>query len=551
MNWFKRRSVPAPAPAPEPGKIKASALSALGPSNGRELTPIHGMPTIEDPFLPAKPLFKADGMAMDDGFSSSDLIGHDFHEGIGFFGFGILAELSQRPEYRRMSETLAKEMTREWIQFVSTGDDADGLDFTRLARDLKQQFKDADPTDREALEDIKAQWASLLEEQLSDKNPKAAKLKEIAAEFKRLHAQEAFRRVAEMDGFFGRGHIYLDTGKTEDRDELATPLIIDRRKIRKKALKRLIVVDPTWTYPQDYNSLDPLRPDYYRPRSWFVMAKKVHASRLLTFIGRPMPDILKPAYCFSGLSLSQMAKPYVDNWLRTRQSVSDLIHSFSVPVLKTDLSTVLNGGDAEQVALRAEVFNRCRDNRGIFMLQKGMQEGDTGEEFTNVSVPISGLDKLQAQAQEQMAAVCGIPLVKLLGVTPSGLNASSDGEIRAFYDFVAAFQEELFRDGLETLLKIVQLSLFGEIDPEIGLEFEPLWQLDEQAQAAARKSDADIDNGYVDRGILAQKEVRAKIAADRKGPYASIDVDDVPEAPEAAAPDETGEDGGGEFRDAA
>ncbi|WP_198327721.1 hypothetical protein [Mesorhizobium sp. WSM1497] len=34
---------------------------------------------------------------------------------------------------------------------------------------------------------------------------------------------------------------------------------------------------------------------------------------------------MKPTYSFGGLSLSQMVKPYVDNWLETRQSVNDII----------------------------------------------------------------------------------------------------------------------------------------------------------------------------------------------------------------------------------
>jgi hypothetical protein len=42
------------------------------------------------------------------------------------------------------------------------------------------------------------------------------------------------------------------------------------------------------------------------------------------------------------------------------------------------------------------------------------------EDFANVEKSLAGLDKLQAQAQEHMAAVCGIPLVILLGVTPTG-----------------------------------------------------------------------------------------------------------------------------------
>jgi hypothetical protein len=53
------------------------------------------------------------------------------------------------------------------------------------------------------------------------------------------------------------------------------------------------------------------------------MGTEVHASRMPAFVGHPVPDMLKPAYSFGGLSLSQMAKPYVDIWLQTRESVGD------------------------------------------------------------------------------------------------------------------------------------------------------------------------------------------------------------------------------------
>jgi uncharacterized protein len=70
------------------------------------------------------------------------------------------------------------------------------------------------------------------------------------------------------------------------------------------------------------------------------MSKQIHASRLLKIIPHPVSDLLKPAYSFGGVPLIQMAKPYVENWLRTRQSVSDLIQSFTQWVLATNLRGV-------------------------------------------------------------------------------------------------------------------------------------------------------------------------------------------------------------------
>jgi hypothetical protein len=52
-------------------------------------------------------------------------IGSFWTEGITFLGYAYLAELAQRPEYRMISETIATEMTRKWIEFTSTGAEGD------------------------------------------------------------------------------------------------------------------------------------------------------------------------------------------------------------------------------------------------------------------------------------------------------------------------------------------------------------------------------------------------------------------------------------------
>jgi phage-related protein (TIGR01555 family) len=278
-----------------------------------------------------------------------------------------------------------------------------------------------------------------------------------------------------------------------------------------------------WTYPGVYNAANPLSPDFYKPTEWFVMGKTVHASRMIDFVSRQVPDLLKASYNFRGLSLTQMAEPYVNNWLRTRDSVSDMIHSFSIPVLGTDMSQVLQGNGADMLLSRMELFNRCRDNRGVFARDNALEKPEAVE-FVNA--PLTGLDVLQAQAQEQMASVSSIPLVFLLGITPNGLNASSDGEIRVFYDYIHSIQQAMFKSPLQRTLDVIQLSEFGDIDPDIYFEFEPLYEMTAKEKADIRKIDADTDAVYVATGALSNNEVREKIAEDPESPYHSLDLSD-------------------------
>lgn len=425
-------------------------------------------------------------MAMDEALSapvawaSGGWGGAAFAEGLEFLGYAYLAELSQRPEYRVVSECIATEMTRKWIKFKAVGDE--------------------DKTDR---------------------------IKELEDEFKRLRVQEHLCTIATQDGFFGRAHLFLDMGDNDDRTELKTPIgdgwnKITSSKIEKGSLKRLVPIEAVWIYPTDYNANDPLKPDWYNPSSWFVMGKQLHSSRLLKFIGREVPDLLKPAYSFGGLSMSQMIKPYVDNWLRTRQAVADLIWSFSVSGLRTNMAAALQA-DGDELFKRVDLLNALKNNRGALILDK-----DT-EEWFNIQTSLSTLDALQAQTQEHMAAIARIPLVKLLGISPAGLNASSEGEIRAFYDFIASYQTSFFRPNLHRIVGFAMMNIWGEVDPNITFDFEELWSIDEKEQAEVDKIRSETDTVNIDNGSIDPRESRKRIANDPGTQYQGLNVEDVPE----------------------
>ena len=125
--------------------------------------------------------------------------------GIRWLGYAVLAELSQRAEFRNIVETWAGDMTREWIEWHATGDD--------------------------------------------DKSERIGKLEDA---MRRLDVQDVFRRAVELDGYFGRIQIFPDLGAGDE--ELAKPLVVTPAKIGKGDLKALRTIEPFWTYPIDYDA---------------------------------------------------------------------------------------------------------------------------------------------------------------------------------------------------------------------------------------------------------------------------------------------------------
>lgn len=410
-----------------------------------------------------------------------DYTAYDFassvFQGGGFPGFQYLSQLDTRAEYQAFSNKLSSELTRKWIKLTSSENSGDST---------------------------------------------AEKIRLIEAEAKRLNIRGVFQTACKHDIKFGRAQFFLNI----DGQDAKNPLILSPKTVKKGSFRGVSAVEAVWTTPNAYNAIDPTTPDFFKPIGWFMLGKQVHSTRLLTVITRELPDILKPAFNFAGMSLYQLAEPYVDNWLRTRQSVADLINNFSTTALATAMDQILQGGDDGQSLLdRATFFTATRSNKGLMLLDKER------EELVQINTPLSGLHELQAQAQEHLCSVSSIPAMVLTGISPSGLNASSDGEIRVFYDWINAQQEAYWRSPLEIIYKLIQLSLFGEIDDDIGIEFVPLYQMTPEQEAEIRLKNSQTATAYVGAGIIDPSEERERLARDPHSGYDGLDTDSIPVAP--------------------
>jgi hypothetical protein len=398
----------------------------------------------------------------------------------GFPGYPYLMLLALRVEYRNIAAALANEMTREWIEFTSS--ETSG-----------QKTKD--------------------------------KITELEQAFRELHIQDLMRKAIEDDAFYGTGQILINIKGAD----VQTPMVIDPRTIKKDSLDGFKNVEPIWTTPLMYNALDPSRKDFYNPSGWWVMGQRWDATRMLRIVTRPVPDIFKPAFNFSGISLSQLVEPYVNNWLRTRQSVSDLINNFSILSLKTAMDQVLTGGDdGTSLFNRAKLLAAMRSNKGLMVLDKDR------EELEQLAVPLGGLHELQAQAQEQMCTASREPAVIMTGVSPSGFGNVAEGEMSAWRDWIRANQEAHARTPIETALKIVQLSMYGSIDPNIGVQFNPLYQMTEEQLSTIRTNDSVRAGNLIDRGVIDSTEERERLARDPESGYSGIDIDREIERPDEA-----------------
>lgn len=347
-------------------------------------------------------------------------------------------------------------------------------------------------------------------------------VKALESALRRFKVQDMSRRAAEMIGYYGGCLVYIDTG-ARDPETLKAPLYLDPATFPKNSLKGLVLIDPVNCNPANYNSTDPTRADYFVPETWFILGKEIHKSRLLYFCGKEAPLLFKPSYNFFGISSSQLAWEYVENFTKNRNATSELLTKFSTTVMKLDLQSIMLSGGQAKLEERVRYTNQMRNNNGMLVLDK------EDEDFVKVETPMSGVTEITRQALEFVATVFRIPAVKFLGISPSGFNATGESDITNFYDLIMSLQQKQLAENMEKIMRMLQLNELGVIDEAISFEFEPLSEEDTKAKADTEKVKADTVAVYIGAGVVSPEEARQALADDKEGLFSFIDPEGMDE----------------------
>lgn len=153
-----------------------------------------------------------------------------------------------------------------------------------------------------------------------------------------------------------------------------------------------------------------------------------------------------------------------------------------------------------------------------------------GEEiFEKLSTNVGGISDLLDRFMLSLSSVTGIPVTLLFGRSPAGLNATGDADVRNFYDMVKQYQELKLKPILEKLTYYIFKSKDGPTkgqEPENwSIQFTPLWQNTEEQEAIMRRTVAETDCMYIDRGVLDPNEVAiSRFGGDRWSMNTLIDV---------------------------
>jgi phage-related protein (TIGR01555 family) len=269
----------------------------------------------------------------------------------------------------------------------------------------------------------------------------------------------------------------------------ATPL--DVNAIAPESFRGLQVLDRWMVQPSLGDIVQELGPEMGYPKFYDVVAQapmlprqRIHYSRVFRLEGVKQPFFQRLTLNYWGCSVFE---PLYDRLLAfdsTTQGTAQLTYKAHLRTLKIPglREIIAAGGDAYKALLQqVAIMRRMQTNEGMSIIQGGPSE--KADEFEAHNYTFAGLSDVLLQFAQQLSGATGIPLVRLFGQSPAGLNATGDADIRNYYDTVKQGQELEFRNPLDRTLRVIAASKGIELPEGSTYTFRPLWQLSAKEKA--------------------------------------------------------------------
>lgn len=313
----------------------------------------------------------------------------------------------------------------------------------------------------------------------------AEQISALEAEEKRLDVRRKVMRAKIAARLFGGAAILIGTGETET----AKPLNPER--IRKDGIRYLTVLHRRHLSPGDID-LDPASPEFDMPRSWRLSADvssspEIHPSRLVRFVGSELPDrALVTHHPGWGDPVLQGVLDAVRNMDATAGNIASLVFEAKVDTIGVP-DFMQNLGSAEYRAKVIERFRLAEIGKGI----NGTLIHDKEEELGQKSASFASLPDVLDRFMQLASGAADIPMTRLLGQSPAGMNATGDGDMRNYYDRVEAMQAVEIAPAMSILDECLIRSALGDRPEEVHFTWNSLWQMTAKEKAEIGKIQAD------------------------------------------------------------
>jgi hypothetical protein len=325
-----------------------------------------------------------------------------------------------------------------------------------------------------------------------------------------------------------------------DGQDMSTPLITER--VPTGALRGFIVLD-RWMVQPSYSLLvKEFGPEYGMPVFYdvvqsapFMPKQRIHYTRCLRMDGVTLP--FRQRLAENGWGMSVMERIY-DRLLAFdsgTMGVSQLLYRAYLRTYKVHEYRKLigAGGELEQR------FHRTMELMRYLQTNEGLTVIDKEDEFETHQYTFAGIPDTLQMLGQQIAGALGIPMTRLFGQSPAGMNATGDSDWRIYESMIRASQEARLRRPLTKIFHVIWQSVLGSKPPDTwDFSFRSIDEPDEAAKAEIAQRDADTIKLLHEAGVISTKIAlqELKQTSILTGRFTNITDDDIKDSEEMPPP---------------
>lgn len=289
--------------------------------------------------------------------------------------------------------------------------------------------------------------------------------------------------------------------------DMSTPMRLET--VGKDQFKGLLVLDRWMVDPSLNDLVQDLGPSLGLPKYYRVttdapayIGKKIHYSRVIRLEGIRLPYWQRVMENLWGISVIERLYDRMVAFDSATTGAAQLVY-------KAFLRTYKIKGLAEAIS-SGGVFLNSVIKQVQFMRQQQSIEGitviDSEDEFESTShAAFSGLSDALLQFGQQLAGALQIPLVRLFGQSPAGLNSSGESDLRTYYDGINQQQVRYLLVGMTKIYRLMAQSLGMKVPKGFGISFKPLWQLTEPEKAEIAERITNTVIAARDAGLISDQ----------------------------------------------
>ena len=319
-----------------------------------------------------------------------------------------------------------------------------------------------------------------------------------------------------------------------DGQDLSTPL--NPNSIAPGQFKGIAALDRWMVEVDPSNVVEEWGPDLGLPEFYSVHAAlrgvpegDIHHSRVLRYIGVELPYWQAQMNNLWGMSIYEPIFDRITAFDSATMGASQLVSKLWTRVYQVEgLRQIIAAGGKPRDALlqQVDMMRRLQSNEGITLI-------DMKDNFIPHAQTVNtGVTDTLVQLGQQVSGCWQIPLVRLFGQSPTGMNSTGESDLRTYYDNILRLCERDLRPFMSKLVPVIAGHIGKTLPANWSFKFSSLWQTPDGEQSTIAATDTDttlkaFDTGIIRRGT-ALKELREQGA--KTGRWSNITDEDIEDA---------------------